>query len=55
MRIERGTPDVHRLAGSPIQRSDDQRFFAAKAMGCMRMEDDLRRLVNRVRYRGAST
>lgn len=44
--------DPHRLARSPIQHSDDQRCFAAKVRGGMRLEDDLRRIANRVRYRG---
>ncbi len=50
-----GRTDVHRLARSPIQRSDGMRYFAAKARGGMRLEDDLRRVANRVRYRGASS
>ncbi len=50
-----GRTDVHRLARSPIQRSDGMRYFAAKARGGMRLEDDLRRVANRVRYRSASS
>lgn len=44
--------DPHRLYRSPIQASDGQRWFEAKATGGMRTEDDLRRVANRLRYRG---
>lgn len=44
--------DPHRLARSPIQASDHMSWFRHKAQGRMRLEDDLRRLANRVRYRG---
>lgn len=49
------TTDPHRLARSPVQASDGDRWFAAKVAGGMRLEDDLRRVANRVRYRGAAT
>jgi peptidoglycan/xylan/chitin deacetylase (PgdA/CDA1 family) len=49
-----GRTDVHRLARSPIQRSDGMEFFIAKAQGRMWLEDDLRRAANRIRYRNAS-
>lgn len=42
----------HLLCRSPIQASDGMRSFRAKATGGMRAEDDLRRLANRLRYRG---
>ncbi|MEM9036995.1 MAG: polysaccharide deacetylase family protein [Actinomycetota bacterium] len=47
-----GSTDVHRLARSPIQVSDGMRWFRRKAVGGMRFEDDLRRGLNRLRYRG---
>lgn len=47
--------DLHRLHRSPVQRSDAPRWFRRKADGGMRLEDDLRRLANRVRYRGATS
>jgi peptidoglycan/xylan/chitin deacetylase (PgdA/CDA1 family) len=50
-----GTTDPHRLARSPIQRSDVMRWFRRKLDGGMAAEDDLRRVVNRWRYVGAST
>ena len=50
-----GATDPWLLARSPIQVRDDDRAFAAKAVGGLGLEDDLRRVVNRVRYRGAST
>lgn len=46
--------DPWKLARSPIQVSDGMRWFEAKAAGGMGLEDDLRRTVNRVRYRGAT-
>jgi peptidoglycan/xylan/chitin deacetylase (PgdA/CDA1 family) len=49
-----GHADLHRLTRSPVQVSDGMGFFARKASGGMRLEDDLRGIVNRVRYRGAT-
>ena len=49
-----GATDVHRLARSPIQRSDGMRYFEAKRDGGMRCEDALRVLANRWRYRDAT-
>ena len=49
-----GATDPHRLARSPIQRSDGERFFAAKLDGGMRFEDSLRVTANRWRYRDAT-
>lgn len=50
-RSNRPGVDLHRLARSPIQRSDGVRSFRRKAAGGMRLEDDLRRGLNRLRYR----
>lgn len=50
----RGT-DLHALARSPIQVADGMRWFERKAAGGMAFEDDLRRGLNRLRYRGATT
>lgn len=47
--------DLFRLQRSPVQRSDDMRWFRRKADGGMRFEDDLRRRVNEVRYRRATS
>jgi peptidoglycan/xylan/chitin deacetylase (PgdA/CDA1 family) len=50
-----GATDPHRLARSPIQRSDRMRWFERKVGGGMAMEDGLRRALNRWRYAGATT
>jgi peptidoglycan/xylan/chitin deacetylase (PgdA/CDA1 family) len=50
-----GATDPYRLARSPIQMSDGMRWFQRKVAGGMRFEDDVRRLVNRKRYSGATT
>jgi peptidoglycan/xylan/chitin deacetylase (PgdA/CDA1 family) len=50
-----GRTDPYRLARSPVQVDDGLDFFARKVVGGMRMEDDLRRLVNRRRLAGATT
>jgi peptidoglycan/xylan/chitin deacetylase (PgdA/CDA1 family) len=50
-----GATDPHRLARSPIQRSDGVRWFERKVGGGMAMEDGLRRVLNRWRYAGATT
>lgn len=47
-----GNADLHRLWRTPVQRADDDRLFAAKAAGGMRLEGELRALATRVRYRG---
>lgn len=44
--------DVHRLWRSPIQTADGMRWFRHKAVGRMRLEDDMRQWANRMRYRG---
>lgn len=49
-----GRADLHRLWRTPVQRSDDAAFFAAKAAGGMRLEGRLRSAVAQVKYRGAS-
>lgn len=50
-----GRTDPYRLTRSPIQRSDSPRDVTHKFAGGMRLEDDVRRLVQRVTYRGART
>jgi peptidoglycan/xylan/chitin deacetylase (PgdA/CDA1 family) len=50
-----GTTDRFRIARSPIQNGDEMKWFHAKVAGGMVFEDDVRRLVNRVRYSGAET
>jgi peptidoglycan/xylan/chitin deacetylase (PgdA/CDA1 family) len=50
-----GATDPYRLARSPIQRSDGMRWFQHKVRGGMAAEEDLRRLINRWRYAGATT
>ncbi|HAS13524.1 MAG TPA: hypothetical protein DCS55_23935 [Acidimicrobiaceae bacterium] len=47
--------DLHRLTRSPIQVSDGMDFFERKVRGGMRLENDVRDLVNRWRYRGATS
>jgi peptidoglycan/xylan/chitin deacetylase (PgdA/CDA1 family) len=47
-----GATDPYRLARSPIQVGDAMQFFRRKAAGGMRVEDILRRALNRVRYAG---
>ena len=50
-----GGTDPYRLARSPVQVDDGLAFFDRKVLGGMRLEDDLRRLVNRRRLAGATT
>jgi peptidoglycan/xylan/chitin deacetylase (PgdA/CDA1 family) len=45
--------DPYRLTRSPVQPTDGQRWFRRKATGGMSFENDLRDVLNRVRYRGA--
>lgn len=47
--------DPYRLTRSPVQPTDGQRWFQRKATGGMSFENDLRDLLNRVRYRGAES
>ena len=51
---EPGATDLHRLWRTPIQRSDGHDFFVAKAAGGLRLEGELRNLVAKVKYRGAT-
>lgn len=46
--------DPYRLARSPIQARDGMHWFRRKVDGGLRLEDDLRARLNRLRYRGAS-
>jgi len=50
-----GRTDLHRLARSPIQVSDQMRWFNAKLNGGLAFEESVRRTLNRVRYTGATT
>ncbi len=50
-----GTTDPYRLARSPIQVSDGQRWFEHKVAGGMAFEGTLRHLLNRRRYAGLTT
>lgn len=50
-----GRTDPHRLLRSPVQTSDGWHWFERKLAGGMAFEDDLRRVLNRWRYSGAST
>lgn len=43
--------DLHRLNRTPIQVGDGMEWFVRKALGGMRLEDSLRRTLNRHRYR----
>jgi peptidoglycan/xylan/chitin deacetylase (PgdA/CDA1 family) len=47
--------DPYRLARSPVQVNDGLRWFARKARGGLMLEDSVRRLVNRRRFRGLTT
>jgi hypothetical protein len=49
-----GRTDPYRLHRSPVQVADGMRWFRRKVAGGMALEDDVRRLVNRLRYRGAT-
>jgi len=46
--------DIHLLARSPLQVDDGRRWFERKVAGGMRLEDELRRLVDRRRHAGAA-
>ncbi len=50
-----GTTDLHRLTRSPVQVSDGLDFFGRKVRGGMGLENDLRDVLNRWRYRGAGS
>ena len=46
---------MHRLTRTPIQRSDGFDWFARKAHGGLRLEGEVRAVLGRTRYRGATT
>jgi peptidoglycan/xylan/chitin deacetylase (PgdA/CDA1 family) len=50
-----GETDPYRLARSPVQASDGMQWFIRKARGGLALEDRIRGLVNRRRYRHAAT
>jgi peptidoglycan/xylan/chitin deacetylase (PgdA/CDA1 family) len=50
-----GATDPYRLARSPLQMSDGMRWFIRKARGGLELEDRFRGLLNRRRYRRATT
>jgi peptidoglycan/xylan/chitin deacetylase (PgdA/CDA1 family) len=50
-----GTTDPYRLARSPVQVADGMQWFRRKLAGGLRVEDGMRRALNRVRYARAST
>jgi peptidoglycan/xylan/chitin deacetylase (PgdA/CDA1 family) len=50
-----GRTDPYRLARSPVQRSDGMRYFEKKVAGRMALEDSLRTVANRWRYRQITT
>ena len=50
-----GATDPYRLGRSPIQLSDGMRWFRRKVQGGMALEDDVRRVANRLRYAGATS
>lgn len=49
-----GATDVFRLARTPIQRADEERWFRAKCGGGLEAEDRVRVVLNRWRYAGRS-
>jgi peptidoglycan/xylan/chitin deacetylase (PgdA/CDA1 family) len=49
-----GRTDLHRLARTPVQRSDGFDHFTRKAAGGHRLEGELRELTARVRYRATT-
>lgn len=50
-----GDTDPHRLKRSPVQNADGWEGFVRKASGGMGFEDDVRRTINLIRYRGKTT
>lgn len=50
-----GRTNPHRLARSPIQTADGMRWFARKVAGGMALEDVLRGILNRRRYRALTS
>lgn len=51
----RGSSDLWRLHRSPIQNADGWEGFRRKVAGGMATEDDVRRVINLVRYRGKTS
>src|SRR4051794_14915600 len=49
-----GRADLHHLTRSPVQVTDGMRYFTLKAAGGLGLENDLRDLANKWRYRGAT-
>ncbi len=50
-----GGTDPHRLARSPVQVADGMRWFKRKVAGGMALEDVIRKIVNRQRYKGITS
>lgn len=50
-----GITDLHRLSRSPVQVDDGLRYFNRKLAGGMRLEDEVRRLVNSRRFSGLTS
>jgi peptidoglycan/xylan/chitin deacetylase (PgdA/CDA1 family) len=50
-----GRTDAHRLARTPVQVSDGERWFRRKARGGLALEETIRAVVNRRRYSDATT
>jgi peptidoglycan/xylan/chitin deacetylase (PgdA/CDA1 family) len=50
-----GATDPYRLARSPVQVSDEMKWFVRKARGGLELEDRLRGILNRRRHRHAVT
>jgi len=50
-----GGSDAYRLARTPVQVADGQRWFRRKARGGLAFEETLRRVANRRRYAGVTT
>lgn len=50
-----GDTDPHRLNRSPVQNADQWEGFVRKAAGGMGFEDDVRRTINLIRYRGKTS
>jgi peptidoglycan/xylan/chitin deacetylase (PgdA/CDA1 family) len=50
-----GRTDRYRLARTPVQRADGDRWFRRKARGGLALEETLRAFANRARYSGATT
>lgn len=53
-RANRPGCDVHRLARTPIQISDGEQWFRRKTRGGLTLEDEIRTLINKLRYRSVT-